>query len=478
MVLQFGPDPMTALMRRQKVFFVLALCLCGISLYLRQWGSSQRAFVSSESSSGTHSFNLAPGELPGYTGWARPSSTVAHEFFVNDFSTTLQAGDSWSAILHCKRECPSAWFYVRAYGPSILAGSVEQQTSGDYRAYVSLYDPGSYTIEVIVTFSRPPRIHSFPNNGDYAYEGYSVPGFPKIVQVDGSPEPQDSLSPCSVAQLTSPAQGRWRVTNMNRITTGQQPYEEQPLYAYQYSYSSLGFQASWQRTDCGIVRESVCQDNELLLIGDSTMRLQKDFLEQFMSVTYVELYGGTLQSLRMTGPNATAIRAAATNKPFIIWNTGLHDIHRLCGKEWQDNRKEYLTEQELQLSCLELYRKALTELWNLIKVIPAKKVAFSLTQASWPKYGNFGVQWDPVAIQKLPLDASFVHRFNTEAIELLAEFGATVLHDGSYNMTYSRPDHRQVTRKADIGNKLSHAGKEVIEELGWVWNHWMAQHCS
>ena len=130
-------------------------------------------------------FALSPGELPGYTGWARPEQTLAGYFDITSLShpslpqelhmkyhSVIKSGDKFSLLLTCNHnrtssididseppyECPpdgGTLFYVRAYGPSVLAGDVNDYHNASYSVEVQFIDPGEYTLEVVVTFSVP-----------------------------------------------------------------------------------------------------------------------------------------------------------------------------------------------------------------------------------------------------------------------------------------------------------------------------------
>ena len=170
---------------------------------------------------------VAPGELPGYTGWARPEKTLARSFSIKSISTSTTVGRNTSNIpgikgyeyvvtVKCEghKDCVvnnvnnskshnindncASLFFLRAYGPAVIPGTVTSRSCGsnsidvDYSAgggsvcYYEIsfvfYDPGPYTIEVVLTFSSPPPITAFPlgkelNEQEPHYEGYLLPGF-------------------------------------------------------------------------------------------------------------------------------------------------------------------------------------------------------------------------------------------------------------------------------------------------------------
>jgi len=79
-------------------------------------------------------------DLPGYTGWARPEATLAGHFAIIQQQQQQQPYDAmvdqdWSIVVQCQHDtyCSGAhhqqqqqppWFFVRAYGPAIVTGTV------------------------------------------------------------------------------------------------------------------------------------------------------------------------------------------------------------------------------------------------------------------------------------------------------------------------------------------------------------------
>ena len=536
-------------------------------------GTTETAISSTTTATSTSNYDynnrlqLAPGELPGYTGWARPESTLAGKFVVIDESKrVVTAGTTWHVTLQCHhQDCPhssdigetvqsSSWFYVRAYGPAIVTGIVVQQLQkskrNQYRINIPFLDPGLYTVEVVLTFSVVPALDTFPltNQKDVPnYEGYLVAGFPRQVQVVGNTvdEPvtycsrDDLLLSSSETQQQDQQQypatdllhnGRWKVVDSNRWAahTLILPTHNIHLAAYQKSYNSLGVKLVYERPNCRILEPrhhkkwwetclatatatAVSNDSNnnsnapilhFILIGDSTMRLQKDTLEAWwqtpiqqgrVKVTFVELYGGTLRCERLSGPRVSDLRRALAmslsndnsssnnnnindEQRVVLFNTGLHDIHRLCGTEWQSDRQQYLTPHELQISCMEVYRTAvLPTLVNAVLQLPATVRIFQTTTAAWPKYGNYGVAWNPARGQGLPLDAGFVEQFNRIAAEFLSPppYQDKIQIVDGYWITLARPDNREIDKESNLSKKLSHPGAEVVQAMVRIWTHVM-----
>ncbi|KAL7556583.1 hypothetical protein ACA910_003476 [Epithemia clementina (nom. ined.)] len=106
--------------------------------------------LSSSSISSSTSSSLRLGDLPGYTGWARPSWTTAHWYkgfydtsappqvdipyhiqiacrVDDDHHVDEKTDDKYQSLEKPATMCPSlnAIFYVRAYGPNILTGTVK-----------------------------------------------------------------------------------------------------------------------------------------------------------------------------------------------------------------------------------------------------------------------------------------------------------------------------------------------------------------
>ncbi len=118
---------------------------------------------------------INPRELPGYTGWARPTKTLAPFFVVESVSpeTTVRVDESLVITVHCQghQDCSkgAALFYLRAFGPAVVPGVVlkfhqTSQNSGMYVIEFTFFDPGMYTVEVVLSFSTSSSIRLFPRN--------------------------------------------------------------------------------------------------------------------------------------------------------------------------------------------------------------------------------------------------------------------------------------------------------------------------
>ena len=383
-----------------------------------------------------------------------------------------------------------SFFFVRAYGPAILTGTTTRQRDGTYRVEILPLDPGMYTVEVVVTFSSPPKLDLFPMKGHapILYEGYLVSGFPQSTNIFDHPK-EDNVRQCTYTDLSVTAaphqmnRARWQTVEKVRdqeLSTNLA--EEVTLRGYQLSRNSLGILLEYKFNDCQLPSNNdliLSDPHQFVLIGDSTMRIQKDVLEMWVQKTgvsheivFIELYGGIWRCQKF-GPivanqlHRLSQSSTDANKRIILANSGLHDIHRLCGSEWSQDRSTYLDPTQTALPCAELYRIGLKELVRNVLRTPAAIRIFQTTTAGWPKYGNYGVQWDPRYGQSLPLDATtFISLFNSVAIEVIGSSMDIV--DGFW-ISLARPDNREVDERGKIGPKLSHPGHEVVHAMVNVW---------
>ena len=452
-------------------------------------------------------------------------------------------------------------FYLRAYGPSVIAGKFMNGDGGDYVLQFHFLDPGVYTVEAIMTFSNTPSFDQYPLRSDIHtnepyYEGYSLPGFPLQVRVSSSSDsssfsssssfdsslssshsqlqPQQEVEDaqqryCSSFELTEQSsssalrKARWKVkskTNMPGYTSGTIDY---PISedGYKHNIHSIGIQMTYEYTNCTLLPKSVFSKRQgknnpfyqcggassgsdqqqqqqkrkkkliVIYIGDSVMRIQRNMFDGYIKsldkdvitvkTVMIELYTGYRRCEKLVGPNIrTSLQELeqqyANDDMVILFNTGLHDIHRLCGQEFAKDRYEYLTDKKAELTlgtfqCVEEYRTLLQEFVSLIRDFPAQLRVFQSTTAGWPKYGNYNVGWPYHRGQNLPLSPDIVSHFNEIAYDEISSQEVDnrkhQIHimDG-YWITYSRPDNREV---GDIGHKLSHPGLEVQSAMVKIW---------
>lgn len=394
--------------------------------------------------------SLVPGELPGYTGWARPGTTLAGHFQLIsplNMGETATAGKPWEMIIQCyQAECTQggALFFVRAYGPSVIVGQVHDRKDGTYRIELLPKDPGAYTVEVVLTFSNPPSFGSFPLpklQAEPAYEGYLLPDFPLPLQVvpeegKNTKESKKARPVCTADDLLeeSPTsaweKARWLVTDkINHPRHVNNPdYEDVTFLGYQQSHNSLGIQMEYQYDNCQVLPMfspedsnnplNWCTENKgplnFLFIGDSNMRVQRNLFEEYflglpenqreksrynkynIRATYFEISGGALRCNILGGDLSVThffdtIKARidkSLEKPeryVILFNTGMHDIHRLCSHEFEDDRVSYLGEDATDTSqgfhCVQHYRTAVEGLAQEIFDFPAEMRVFQSTTA-------------------------------------------------------------------------------------------------
>lgn len=495
------------------------------------------------SSTDTHS--IAPGELPGYTGWGRPEHTLAKFFSIlkttmvpssSPSSTTTPSSDTDSnnnnrqdlvITVQCDGhdDClkDSSMFFLRAYGPSVIPGTIVRHGNGLYDAIFRIYDPGMYTVEVVLTFSTSTPIERFPLatqpgvDISEAYEGFLLPGFPLIVTVPNdmdvsrNPVVRNVENPpklCTFDDLvehsttTALSKARWKVTGRSNGQGHQTSFLNGPptLMGYKTGVNSLGITMEYQYLDsvanCTLLPESAfsrklnnlrvfghCNRKiQIIYIGDSVLRVQKDMLRALLNratnleFSFLSLHGGYRRN-QILGPSNVEqfLQDIQTQYPddakVILFNTGLHDIHQLCGPEFAEDRRQYLDLGKLDsgsFSCLEEYRVLLTEFVDLIQNFPADLKVFQSTTAAWPKYGNWGIEWEHHP-QAMPLTSDFCAAFNDVAYDVIA---SNSKNDGidimdGYWITYPRPDNREV---GTIGKKLSHPGYEVLSTMARIWS--------
>eukprot|EP00977_Amphora_coffeiformis_P009995 scaffold2335_cov175-Amphora_coffeaeformis.AAC.22 len=451
--------------------------------------------------------SIRPGDLPSYTGWGRSEKTMAPFFRITNVSAAARADTEVTLRLVCEgsSKCSSlsSAFYVRAYGPSVITGKVTK-IAGSKHLYEIKFrpiDPGNYHVEVVLTFSDFPDFRLFPlpdeeSYRNFLYEGYHVSGSPFQLTITGVPFPEPTSLPlCTPEQLLenteNAGRSRWRVVdavNHQQHQRNSMIHHNVTLNGYQQSYNSLGVMMDYQFKDCRLMPEPTTKVNlfqcvrepiHIIMIGDSTVRLQEKIIQIYAAfnpkirVSFLELFGGYFKTQDLTGPNVRQFLAEAaksTERRIVLFNTGLHDIHRLCGgNEMLQDRKTYLR-VDMPSSCVDLYKIAIETLAEDVMKLPETDVKiFQTTTAGWPKYGNYGIVWDPRYGQPLPLDTSFVHYFNEVAINSLKMYPSIQVVDG-FHVSYARPDHREIETNSATGRKLVHPGVEVISAMVRIWS--------
>lgn len=444
--------------------------------------------------------SIQPGELPGYTGWARSGYTLAGFFQVVQPPTirnTSPKADEFVVVIQCTHpngRHGGAKFYVRVYGPSVVAGRAIDYGNGTYDILWPVgHNNGRFTVEVILTFSTTPPFQDFPSEEDPGYEGYSLPGFPLLVHLD-----TPTLFTLSDRFCTAPdiliassydgyRQGRWmvtdRVSNPFRVVS-KATSTEMTLQRYQSGESALGIFMTYQPYHCHIltslaqakVRFRSCHSPlHVIFVGDSVMKLQSNrFVKTKMSglrITYIKTHLG----LRRVLPNVTAELlnidwTDQTEDRVIVFNSGLHDISDLCSQRSLQRRAvERIDDfRSNASSCVEEYRLLLTQLVGVISSLPVKARIFQTTSAAWMKYGNFGFAWPPDEKQFFSLSTHFSEHFNDIAFEVITAFGNVGIVD-AYWLMLARPDNREVDMEQHIGRHMVHPGNEVCHAMVMIW---------
>ena len=493
---------------------------------------------------------IVPGELPGYTGWARPERTSAGHFEIvgcsscpwSSLSSRLSfgsssgssidgidpqqqkfvstAGEEFYVDVRCSHiECissnSSTEFYLRAYGPSVIAGVANKLDMDDvggsayyYRLSYYPLDAGSYTVEAIVAFTSPPPMESLPlGNDDHeepGYEGHLLHGFPLQLEVLPSSifdKDGDDLPLCTIGQLPIHANGMEEDDNANVLAKGRWIVTEKvrnsnysvhtvdpnhaSLEGYRDGYNSLGIKMEYQPVGCELVGNDWFHtaDDEsfsvhLIFIGDSVMglqhrrvRLELDSAGYGAKATIIGTHGGLARRLDGVIEELQQIAAENPNeRRVVLFNAGLHDIAQLCSIKYKNARSKFFPLADDEFSCMEVYKTLLYELTSFLARYPAELVAFQTTSAGWMPYGNFGFAWNPTEYQPYSLSPNAVAHFNEVAKEVVedASGGRFPIVDGYY-ITLARPDHREIGEDNAIGKHMVHPGVEVVDAMARIW---------
>jgi len=177
----------------------------------------------------------------------------------------------------------------------------------------------------------------------------------------------------------------------------------------------------------------------------------------------IPTHGGLLLTINTVKEKLNQIKSVnPEERQIIIFNAGLHDVKKLCGKSWSSLRKTEMNITDDNFSCIDLYRSCFQELVDVVGAYDAQLKIFRTTTAGWHKYGNFGFAWPADTPQTLPFSTHMVYQFNQVALDVVkrSQFDVHVL-DG-YWLSLARPDHTEVTRENVIGQHLVHYGPEVI----------------
>ena len=508
--------------------------------------------------------SLTPGDLPGYTGWARPYATFAGLFAPpvgpsllicvqeednehgsrKSIGVRPMVGHNVTVRLQCTARKPlhpcyegGSLFFVRAYGRAVLPGRVTDHRNGSYDVTVFPMDPGRYVLEVVMAFSDPPPFDHFPLPQalqEPAYEGYLLPGFPVLFDVEASPSDKsnttttrDSMdrqlhrrfcgmdellespesSPVEIARWVVIDKARASVTPKGEIDVVDGSNQAVSFVGYQKGTNSLGVRMDYRHKSCSLLptnqlpnafhqcllRQSGTRRFHIILIGDSNIRAQQLALEAALDelinmpippfprieITRISTFFGLHETLANISSAFKAIqkedkeRRSSKTDYFILFNSGLHDISQRCVTPKSDRKLG------LNISCTQDYQQDLRKLLKLIHDFPAKLRVFQSTTAGWPKYGNWGFGWPSVVPQVLPRDPTFIAHLNDAAYEVLSEHNNAFRNSSSaaaisamdaYWLTLARPDHREIARINTIGKHLVHGGIEIVDLLIRKWS--------
>jgi hypothetical protein len=441
---------------------------------------------------------LLPGELPGYTGWGRPATTLANQFAIKQVSGPPVTGNNFTVSLVCWHPtCRSggALFYVRAYGRSILPGIVIDHLDGTYDITLLPFDAGIYQLEVVIVFSNPPPMSRLPVPNQSAYEGYLLPGFPMELNVAQDDDRVVSQSPsrlCTMSEMletsttSAIATGRWLVTEKMTERAHASDDVSVDRRGYISGVNSLGIRMDYVPTlDCRLLSEAELLNRSTILaavrgtklepkpirivfLGDSNIRLQAQlFNKSFGNIlsTHIETNGGIVRKLETIKAELKEL-AQRDEHFFVIFNTGLHSLFELCDSGRSRDREKYINISDSEFSCVEQYKRSLQELVNAVQDFPALVRIWQTSMSAWPKWGVFSVAWPSVA-QTYPLAPNGCEHFNEIAWDIMTRANISVMD--SYWLTLSRPDHRQVDEKNSLVGHLMHAGPEVYSVLTRKW---------
>jgi hypothetical protein len=413
-------------------------------------------------------------------------------------------------------------FYLRAYGPALLTGTVHDYRNGTYTFTVIPHDAGVYKLEVVLTFSHPPSFDQLPvtiagSQSENSYEGYMLPTFPiqfRVVSGENDDESTtrqlQSLPRCRASDLLETSkdsplhQGRWVVKNKQRflpsnefrIRDGLENVERISLKGYKTSENSVGFEMEYNYTNCTVdplnallnrnrwiltmekskrVVDGKNSRLHLLFFGDSNIRNQHNFVRDYfakptrslngrLQLTYVEVmkfWPLTWESSRQK------FLEVYENNPHdhfvVIYNLGLHEISNRCSLFGQKAGRFNATHPPGP--CLPPYREDVATMTDLVLSKPALVRIWQSTTAGWPKWGVFGLAWPQNRGQYFPLATDMCGHLNDVAKEIVEEKNVKIMD--TYWMALPRPDHREVVDKdtSRTSYKLVHMGPEVYLQL-------------
>jgi hypothetical protein len=344
-----------------------------------------------------------------------------------------------------------------------------------------------------------------PLKGNFAYEGYLLPGFPIefVVQPDRAVRADTHIHNndkplCRIHDLLETStgsaleKGRWLITakNVDEVYDA----SEQTLFnqgvslkGYQRGLNSLGFKADYVYSSCALLSEQVVRDTQIwndtiresrfkakairvLFIGDSNMRKQEEMFRTYfgglVESEEITTSGGIVPLLPSIIERLDVLKLDTSAQYFVIFNTGLHDLDKLCVARRRPERDPYINVTDEEFFCFDEYRRQLERFVQAVKSFPSILTVWQTTTAGWPKWGNTA-PWRPGSIQNLPSDASAVAYLNDIAWDILSSRDVPVMD--AYWLTLARPDHRDVNEQNAIGKRMVHGGPEIYSVLTRKW---------
>jgi hypothetical protein len=498
---------------RGRLGALVAVCAIWIAMIRSLWTTTtapERTVVVFSNQNNASAPSLRLGELPGYTGWARPAQTVAGRIrLVSISSTTENAALHWQATLEGGLEGGGAQFYVRAYGPAVVTGTVMDYTNGTYVVSLPpLVDAGRYFVEVVLTYSfLPPAAVAAAMNDHFYYEGHLLPDFPQVIEhfADTTTSVANVKLPiCQAHQLldetsteptrlpTALTRGRWVVTE--RIPWDKPPVSSEGnniLRQYMLGPQSLGVTMEYLWHSCRVPTLEqfadelwpACRDQatgqdrlvRIIFIGDSNMRLQKELWDRMMvpsawpSSVFIKIVNGLVANKQALNFELQQLHNSTDHHRtdyFVLLNSGLHDIMQLCattknkqGRPPVNNNKNH--------TCLNTYQAELAELVDTIHhVIRPRRLVWQSTTAGWMKWGVYAANFPGDALQAWPQTPEMCRDWNQAAAAVMPN--VSVLD--AYWLSLARPDHRDARERNALGKRLVHAGPQVYGALMRQWS--------
>ena len=449
---------------------------------------------------------IVPGELPGYTGWVRPTYTSAPFYQVSySKAATAQINELWKFAISCQHTTcrdQNPKFYVRAYGPSVISAIVEppskKSRSSEHSVSLMIRDPGVYWVEVVLEFSNAPPLASYPNSDETpGYEGYLLPGTPfQLMAVDDEVSTNKQMAPCTVEEMTvhdmneGYYKNRWVVTdkvNVNKdiakrnISYSSQ--EKMSFHGYVRNINSIGIFMDLKPTTCELVKDatSPCfRDLHFIFIGDSVMMGKHTaLLERIqgganITISFIPVYyrggGGLGVALPAIKKALNLVKISNPEKTCIFFNSGAHEIFG-CSQIHKEEWKKLGFPTNRTFSCSSLYKTRFQRLVEIVDAHPAKIKVFASTHALWPRWGNWGFSWplndnEQTQRQRLPLTSHMAAHFNNIAFsEISSKFKSIHIVD-EYWLTLARPDDREKNGgPTSVLGHLVHPGFEVYDVM-------------